>query len=189
MHPSDGSTLSETLWPRPGRALGFEMKQLRRLTFAICLMGAAPQMAFAQTVEEQIIRQLQDQGFTRIEVERTLLGRVRLVAISNTLERELIFNPSTGEILRDQWESISSGDVVPRVANPNRRNDDDDDGDRRGNGGSGNNSGGSGSSDDEEDDDDDDDDSDEDDDDEVNDDEDDDDEDNDDDDDDDEDDS
>lgn len=167
------------------------MKQLRRLTFAICLMGAAPQMAFAQTVEEQIIRQLQDQGFTRIEVERTLLGRVRLVAISNTLERELIFNPSTGEILRDQWESISSGDVVPRVANPNRRNDDDDDddGDRRGNGGSGNNSGGSGSSDDEEDDDDDDDDSDEDDDDEVNDDEDDDDEDNDDDDDDDEDDS
>ncbi len=53
--------------------------------------------------EQDIVRQLQDMGFARVEVSRTLLGRVRITAIGADGTREIILNPNTGEILRDLW--------------------------------------------------------------------------------------
>ena len=85
----------------------------------LLLMLAVPAGASAQSVQDQIIDQLAGQGFTRIEVSRTLLGRVRLRALSATLDRELIFNPATGEILRDSWQQRRSDRaVVPRLSDP-----------------------------------------------------------------------
>ena len=55
----------------------------------------------AQTAERQVIRQLQDQGFRNIRVQRTWLGRVRIVAESRMGRREIVLDPSTGAILRD----------------------------------------------------------------------------------------
>ncbi|MCB5199495.1 hypothetical protein LGQ03_09605 [Loktanella sp. TSTF-M6] len=100
------------------------MKRLLLILSLIC----APAWVSAQSVEDQIVTQLRAQGFTQIEMNRTLLGRVQLRALSPTLDREMIFNPATGEILRDSWTRRSSGNTVPRVAQPfsNRDRDDDD---------------------------------------------------------------
>lgn len=64
----------------------------------------APAAVFA-SAEESIIAQLASQGFESISKSRTLLGRVRIVAKGKDFEREIIFNPRTGEILRDYWET------------------------------------------------------------------------------------
>ena len=90
------------------------------------LLLAFPGLAAAQSVQDQIVSQLTAQGFTRIEVSRTLLGRVKIEALSPTLERELVFNPATGEILRDYWEDRDDGEAAtPRVLIS--RPDDNDD--------------------------------------------------------------
>ncbi len=79
--------------------------------------------AHAETVEESVVRQLRAQGFTEFEVERTLLGRLKIEAKNATLEREIVINPTTGEILRDYWEYRSGGKrssgniVIPTVGN------------------------------------------------------------------------
>jgi hypothetical protein len=81
-----------------------------------------PAFAAAQTVQDSIISQLQNQGFTQIEVSRTLLGRVILKATSSQLERELVFNPTTGEILRDYWVAVNAASrTAPRVLMPETR--------------------------------------------------------------------
>lgn len=67
---------------------------------------AFAQPAFAQSVQEQIITQLQAQGYSEFLVERTWLGRIRIETSNGELDRELVFNPHTGEILRDRWEVI-----------------------------------------------------------------------------------
>lgn len=59
--------------------------------------------AHAAATEDSIVAELRDQGFTRIEIRRTLLGRTRIVATSSAYEREIILNPSSGVILRDYW--------------------------------------------------------------------------------------
>ena len=76
---------------------------------------------FAETVEESVVRQLRAQGFTEFEVERTLLGRLKIEAKNATIEREIVINPTTGEILRDYWEyrsgnkRSSNNIVIPQV--------------------------------------------------------------------------
>jgi hypothetical protein len=93
------------------------------LTFAL---SAAP--AFAQSVEDQVLTQLQAQGFVEITMRRTLLGRLRVVAANERYRRELVINPNTGAILRDYWvELMEDGDdgANVRVYVPD---DDDDDG-------------------------------------------------------------
>ena len=92
---------------------------IRSLTLFLLLIVAAP--ATAQSVQDQIVSQLRSQGFEQIELSRTFLGRIRVVAVSDTLERELVFNPKTGEILRDYWEERDGPNArVPRVFSPPR---------------------------------------------------------------------
>ena len=90
---------------------------------------------------DAITHQLRDQGFSRIEVSRTLLGRTRIVAHSGDGEREIILNPNTGEILRDLWEPKDGGTTGSGTIVDNRT-----DGSRSGTGsGNGNSGNGSGS--------------------------------------------
>ncbi len=121
---------------------------LKKFAFCLVLIGA-PQAAAAQSVQDQIVTQLRAQGFTEIALNRTWLGRVRVIAVRDDLRRELVFNPQTGEILRDYW--VDADDAGPRILNPGGGSDDDAGG-RRGNGGY---SGSSGNDDDEDDDEDD----------------------------------
>ena len=93
--------------------------------------------------------QLVEQGFYEFEISRTLLGRVRVVAISKDFWREIVFNPYNGELLRDYYEPLSSGGGI-QIRIPKLFSIDDDDEDRSGSN-SGSGSSNSGSSDEEDD--------------------------------------
>lgn len=123
---------------------------------AVLLTGSA---AFAD-FEQDIVRQLQDMGFSQVEVTRTLLGRVRITAAGADGTREIILNPNTGEILRDLWlrQEGGSSDRTLLDGGEGRQDrssgsgssggdddDDDDDSSDSNSGGSGN-SGSSGNS-------------------------------------------
>ncbi|MFL4472196.1 hypothetical protein ACERZ8_20775 [Tateyamaria armeniaca] len=73
--------------------------------------------ALSGPIEDSVVRQLSEQGFSRIEVSRTWLGRSRIVSRRGDLVREIILNPLTGEILRDYWRSQHGGDG-PTLFNP-----------------------------------------------------------------------
>ena len=70
----------------------------------LMLCGAFQSPAEARDLTATIIQQLTRQGFVDVAQERTLLGRVRITATRNGGHREIIFNPNTGEILRDLWQ-------------------------------------------------------------------------------------
>lgn len=70
---------------------------------SICVALAFATEVSAASLQERLVRQLRQQGFTQIEVTRTWLGRVRIEAEGRGAEREIVINPRTGEILRDFW--------------------------------------------------------------------------------------
>ena len=85
----------------------------RRKFLAILAAGAVcASPVFAQDIVQSIVGQLRQQGFVTITTETTLLGRVRILAISADGQREIIVNPRSGEILRDLWIASANG-VVP----------------------------------------------------------------------------
>jgi hypothetical protein len=113
---------------------------LKTMMICIGLVGL-PHVAAAQSVQDQVVTQLQAQGFKGIEVQRTFLGRLRFTAESSSFYRELVINPQTGEVLRDyvrDLEDDNNRDRAPRILNPNSRQndtsddykDDDDDDDK-----------------------------------------------------------
>lgn len=123
---------------------------LIHLAIALALLGPP---AHATTTEASIVAELREQGFTRVEIRRTLLGRTRIVAESPTYEREIVINPASGVILRDYWKVRGeAGNDGPSslVGRPNLR----DGGNRgsSGNSGSGSSSTGSDDADDDDDD-------------------------------------
>lgn len=91
------------------------------LTFSLGCFLAMPAAA-APTIEE-IIAQLEAQGYTDVSVSRTWLGRIRIEAESGTHEREIVFNQRTGEILRDFWEELDE----EHKADASRASEDDED--------------------------------------------------------------
>lgn len=89
-----------------------------------CSLVAAPAKAdFVDSVRNQ----LREQGYSRISVSSTMLGRSRIIAKSRTGTREIIMNPRTGEILRDLWSSAQGGSGPSIVGNDDSDDDDDDD--------------------------------------------------------------
>jgi hypothetical protein len=94
-------------------------------------LALGPGAVGAQGATDSVLQQLRSQGYVDFSVSRTLLGRVRVIAEgSDGTVREIVFNPSTGEILRDYIEA-AGGSTVPRVLG---RPADDRDDDRRGRG-------------------------------------------------------
>ena len=71
------------------------------LACVVWLAAGAP--VAAASFADDIVAELQEQGYSRIETEVTWLGRVRIVAERDDGSREIILNPRTGEILRDLW--------------------------------------------------------------------------------------
>lgn len=52
-------------------------------------------------VTNSVLRQLSDQGYSVQSVQRTLLGRTRVISTRDDLRRETVFDPRSGVILRD----------------------------------------------------------------------------------------
>ncbi|MEO0487116.1 MAG: hypothetical protein AAF092_14525 [Pseudomonadota bacterium] len=80
---------------------------MRRLLWAsaISILTAATP-AVAQSVDEEVIRQLRAQGYTEFDVRRTWLGRVRILASVGDEEREIILHPSNGSVLYDSLAGV-----------------------------------------------------------------------------------
>jgi uncharacterized membrane protein YgcG len=74
--------------------------------------------ALAQTSKEDIIEQLTQQGFKRIEISRTLFGNTRFEATGPGMEREIVLGKD-GTVVRDRSETDDEYDDE----------DDDDDND------------------------------------------------------------
>jgi hypothetical protein len=91
-------------------------------------MGAiSASMAVAASYQEAVIAQLRAQGYKKIVVETTLLGRVKISAAFKGGRREIILNPRTGEVLRDLWIS-PDGDVgSTQIARSSTNGDNSDD--------------------------------------------------------------
>lgn len=120
---------------------------LKRSLLSLCLI-CTPMFAMGQGVQDRILANLQAEGYHRVQISRTFLGRVRVVAQGGDYRREIVYNPTTGEILRDFTVNIGDDDddrYVPHL-------DDDDDHAESGSG-----EGNNGDNDDEDDDDSDDD--------------------------------
>ena len=116
----------------------------RPITLALAgtlALGLSSGPGAAQSAQDAIVAQLAEQGFRQITISRTFLGRTRIVATSPDLRREIVFNPATGEILRDYWDELGSDDreeddEAPRIVNPGGGSDDEED-DESGGGNSG----------------------------------------------------
>ncbi|MEM8657522.1 MAG: hypothetical protein AAGF22_05445, partial [Pseudomonadota bacterium] len=79
------------------------------LPFALLLSLGLGAPALAQrSALNQVVSQLEAQGFAIEKVETTFLRRTRVIARSDRHVRELVFNPNTGEILRDYWQETTS---------------------------------------------------------------------------------
>jgi len=97
-----------TDWPGPEKPWRAE-KMKRRYLMAMLLataVGAGP--AFAASVKDKLVSELKSQGFRNLSITRTWLGRTRITGSNGKFTRELVFNPYSGEILRDYWEEIKS---------------------------------------------------------------------------------
>ncbi|MBM7066179.1 hypothetical protein [Actibacterium sp. 188UL27-1] len=105
---------------------------LKRLLIVFVLAFAipAPMVAQAQSGVSQIERQLQSQGYTSIRASRTILGRIRIVAMRGDTTREIVYNPSTGVIMRD-FSRRRGGGSSATILDPG----DDDTGNRSQSGG------------------------------------------------------
>lgn len=89
--------------------------------------------ALAQDYVGSVTSQLKKMGFRINREERTLLGRVRIVATRSDGRREIIINPNSGEILRDLWTPEQGGrrtsDIIEDKSGGGSSSDDDDDND------------------------------------------------------------
>ena len=110
---------------------------------------AAPGLAMRQNVQN-MVEELTAAGFTYIEVRQTFMGRARFIAYSATKKREVVINPTTGEVLRDL--SVDSAGAPQINANAggqgagNNGNGNGNSGSNNGNSGNGNNGNGNGNS-------------------------------------------
>ena len=88
---------------------------MTRRGLLLSVAAAAVTMAFpaaARDVESELAARLRREGFSIVSRKRTLLGRVRVLAAKGKLQREVVFDPTSGEILRDYVND--AGDI--RVA-------------------------------------------------------------------------
>lgn len=113
------------------------------LVTAFSLSGAMPAWADEQ---DDIVERLVEAGFGQIEITRTLLGRVRILATKGKIRRELVINPRTGEILRDvtlvaEDEGSSSASSKGKGRSSNSGPGSDDGGDDNESGGGGDDNG------------------------------------------------
>ncbi len=109
------------------------MLRPRLSVLALCalVLAAVPAAADDDDLADSLRARLAAQGFTGIEIDRTLFGRLHVTASGNGYRREIVIDPDTGEVLRDYWRSLATGRGVLHLAGPgdtlDRHDDDDDD--------------------------------------------------------------
>lgn len=75
------------------------------------LVTVQPAFAADRITLNMVKAALQGQGYTVDTVTRTLLGRVRLIASDGAVWREIVLDPSSGQILRDYAVEFAPADL------------------------------------------------------------------------------
>ena len=81
--------------------LGEVGRDMRKILLALAILAASALPGRADTPEELIVAALEVQGYHLVQRDRTWLGRIWIVVESDEVRREIVFNPGTGEIMRD----------------------------------------------------------------------------------------
>jgi len=72
------------------------------------VMAADPALYADDVLVQTVTAQLEAQGFIVVDVERTLLGRYKIEALSaDGAQREMVISANSGEVLRDQIDQVS----------------------------------------------------------------------------------
>ena len=86
-----------------------------RLIMTAGAMAMAATTAFSAIDTDALVQQLQDQGFTRIEV-KIGMNRVKVEAISGDQKVEVVYDSATGAILKHETSQVEvGGDDTPGV--------------------------------------------------------------------------
>lgn len=91
------------------------------LTGSFFLAGSGA--SFASQSEDDVAHRLAREGFRITERKRTWLGRIKIQAQKGRKLREVVLDPSTGEVLRDYTEDLASGSSNTKTRSSNRRDD------------------------------------------------------------------
>ena len=86
-----------------------------RLSLSLVAALLTASAVAAQDPAQGLIDQLRAQGYVTIDVSQTLLGRTRIVATGPSGQREIVFNPATGEIVRDLTTATRQDGASPRA--------------------------------------------------------------------------
>jgi hypothetical protein len=100
------------------------MKTPTKVAIAAALLtlgvqGAAH--AYSNAVN-RVVNQLRSQGYSSVQVHRTLMGRMKIEAQGNGGSREIVIDPNTGHVFRDRQERENSW----RSRSDSHDRDDDD---------------------------------------------------------------
>ncbi len=77
------------------------LRHIKIILVVLLAVAAVPAFSGEASPVETVASELADQGYEVARVSKTFWGRVKIVARKDDLEREVILNPNTGEILRD----------------------------------------------------------------------------------------
>ncbi|MCB2111012.1 MAG: hypothetical protein H6895_13655 [Defluviimonas sp.] len=100
--------------------------RLRILCVSAFFLAGLARAAAAQDFVEIWADALHDSGYADVDIERTLLGRIRIVASAPGRQREIVLDRRNGAILRDYLELLpNDGDA----ARDHNRSGDEDGGD------------------------------------------------------------
>jgi hypothetical protein len=71
--------------------------------------------ALAESVSDRVFASLKAQGYLVVQHDRTWLGRIWVLARNKTMQREVVFDPTSGEILRDYTVLLADLDAQGNI--------------------------------------------------------------------------
>ncbi len=115
----------------------YMVKYVKIFLVLILTVSAVPAFSDMAPTVSVVAEELADQGYEVSRISKTFWGRVKIISRKDNLEREVILNPNTGEILRDlvrrlrqKQGSDNSGSGSQRATSGDDSDDDtSDDGD------------------------------------------------------------
>lgn len=84
---------------------------IKTIWCAAFLIAAHPALAVERITPTMVSAALERQGYTVQSSTRTLLGRMRIIAVRENIWREVVLDASTGQILRDYAVEFTSSDA------------------------------------------------------------------------------
>ena len=89
---------------------------MKRTIFFTAAAGIlAGSLAMADALTDQVVADLQGQGFTAIEVKNGL-SQMKVEAIRDNLKVEVVYDRATGQILKQEQESAAGETIRPGVS-------------------------------------------------------------------------